>query len=75
MAQGVDLRIHRRADGRLEFDDMIRVEPRHGRMAPEPVDDEGSPPMAFRLRDARVSVIDEPSGTRLEFADIRSISS
>jgi hypothetical protein len=71
-AAGVSLRLHRRADGTFEFGDWLRS----GRSpAPAPAATRGPTPegtssgpaaLAFRLREARLLVIDEPSATKLD---------
>ena len=74
-AFGVALRIHRRADGGFEFNDLLRT-------APRPEDATGSNPgelasestcsVNFRLRGGKISVLDDPTGTHLQLADIEA---
>ena len=72
-AAGVYLRIHRRADGRFEFGDLLAT--RHSPAAAAPPAEAPAPAparpgpaaLAFRLRDARVVVQDEPTATKLDF--------
>lgn len=69
--QGVSLRVRRGADGNFEIGDLFRRSPKAGPdpaagRDPEPTD-QG---VALRLTDARVELIDEPTGTRLGFTDL-----
>jgi AsmA protein len=76
-ADGVDLRIHRGPDGSLEFGDLLRSSRDPGppaAAAPAPTPEAkgagGPDSLAFRLRNARIRVIDEPTATSLDFADL-----
>jgi len=68
-ADGVQLRILRRGDGTLELADLIEPirEPARGapRSSPLPADR-----VAIQVRHARVTVIDEPTETRLQLQDV-----
>ena len=68
---GLDLRVLRRADGKLELADLLRpIGPRIGRDGlPAPEDAQ----MALRLHRANFAVIDEPSRTRIEGREIEGI--
>jgi AsmA protein len=71
--RGISLRILRRADGTLELDDLIRGTAAPA--APESVaaTDHDSCPLSrlnLQIRDAQVTVLDVPTGTRLEFRDV-----
>jgi uncharacterized protein involved in outer membrane biogenesis len=70
VVRGITLRVLRRADGSLELDDLIQ-----GTAAPESgaATDHDSCPLSrlnLQIRDARVTVLDVPTGTRLEFRDV-----
>jgi hypothetical protein len=71
-AIGVVLRVRRDADGDLEIGDLLR----RGRATPaEDPDRAGRPDsdesdVAWRLADGRLSVVDEPTGTLLEFTQV-----
>ncbi len=68
---GMDLRVLRRADGKLELADLLRPKGprigRDGRPAPEDAQ------IAMRLHRARIAVVDEPSRTRIEGREIEGI--
>jgi AsmA protein len=71
-ADGVVLRIHRRQDGTFEFGDLLGQAPTP---TPQPVSSEGNTscagmPLDFRVAGGRITIIDEPSATRLEFSDL-----
>lgn len=62
------LRILRRADGSLELSDLIETIPApSGRSETTPRAHSG---LHVRVRNSTVLVVDEPSGTRLEFAEV-----
>jgi hypothetical protein len=70
-ARGVFLRVRRDAGGAMEIRDLLR------RQKPGPDADpdraqrpEDESEVAFSLADARMVVIDEPTGTRLNFSDL-----
>ncbi len=64
----LDLRIHRRADGSLEFADLLACNPKSD---PQTTETPASPraPIALTLQGARVVVIDDPSETRVELEE------
>jgi uncharacterized protein involved in outer membrane biogenesis len=67
-ADGVELRVLRRGDGTIELADLIRPVP-----APRVADGRTPPPdrrIAVRLHGANVTVVDEPTRTRLDLRDI-----
>jgi AsmA protein len=70
VVQGIDLRVLRRGDGTFELEDLIRgVETD----AAETASGASTCPLsrlALRIKDARATVIDVPTGTRLEFHDL-----
>ncbi|HEV3120836.1 MAG TPA: AsmA-like C-terminal region-containing protein, partial [Isosphaeraceae bacterium] len=71
-AEGVNLRIHRRADGKLEWGDLVG--PRSRRDAPAEGPSTAAKPsnavVEFLVHDARIHVMDEPSATMLEFEQV-----
>ncbi|MBX6311328.1 MAG: AsmA-like C-terminal region-containing protein [Isosphaeraceae bacterium] len=71
-ADGVALRIYRRADGSFEFGDLLRAGPE--KTSPEKTTAAAEDPersiTAFRLHDAKISLIDEPTATRLDFSEV-----
>jgi AsmA protein len=71
-ARGVFLRVHRDANGQFELGHLLRHHPRpSGDAAPgASASEEALPEVGFRLAEARVVIIDEPTGTRLELADL-----
>lgn len=70
---GLVLRVLRRRDGTLELADLVRpgrAEPADA-SAPECA---GPAAVEVRLRNAQITVIDEPSGTRLEFTEVEGLA-
>lgn len=70
---GVQLRVLRRVDGSLELSDLLRnPEGSTPRVADEHDDEADCCPggMSFAIRDATVTVIDEPTHCLLEFTDV-----
>ena len=65
-AEGVSLRVHRRADGSLEFGDLIPGTRPRSTDSRDPGDDSDVPEVAFKISRAHVSIHDDPSDTRLE---------
>lgn len=70
---GLDLRVHRRADGSLEFADLLAK--------PKPLDrrssgssDSNSRKATIRLAGARVLLLDDPGETRVELTDAEGTS-
>jgi AsmA protein len=71
-AVGVELRVHRRANGSFEFGDLLCPKPlrpsadssdqSHGETKKRTVE--------FQVEEGRIIVVDEPSGTRLDFDQI-----
>jgi hypothetical protein len=74
-AAGLSLRVRRLRDGSLEIGDLLGGAPAPSAVAarqtpavaPAPGPDQRRDAVEFRVRDARVLVLDEPSATRLEF--------
>lgn len=73
-AQGIRLRVLRRADGSLELADLLSQEPPDEPERPETTDSEDAESSEAGLeivaRNATVVVVDEPTGTTLEFTKI-----
>lgn len=71
-ARGVDLRVHRFVDGRFEFSDLLQDDPNAPPTPPttEPTHTEPGP-LTFRLAEATIRVIDDRSGTKLDFDDVQ----
>ena len=70
-ASGVAVRIHRDASGRLELADLLAREPES---ASRPSDDEAEASqreLALTIDDAAVTVVDEPTGARLDFSGVQ----
>jgi AsmA protein len=67
---GLDLRVHRRADGTLEFGDLLASDPKAQASGRSRSSDEPCPGATLRLGGARVTVIDEPSGSRVDLSGI-----
>jgi AsmA protein len=72
--EGISLRVLRRADGSLELADLIPTAPRTA-TSTKTASDPGETHCALngfevQLRQCHVLVIDEPTGTRLEFGDV-----
>jgi len=65
---GADLRVLRRADGTLELADFLG--PRAARRSPPDRKNRGPGRLAIEIRAGNLSLIDEPSKTRLHFQDI-----
>jgi AsmA-like C-terminal region len=67
---GLAVRVHRRADGSLEFGDLIP------RRRPPPADaaarddDPDTTEVAFKISGATISILDDPSDTQLEFSGV-----
>ncbi len=73
LVRDVQLRVERLADGRFPLADLFRSSPR----SPEDPAGAGTSAreqgeVAFHLADGRVSVLDEKSGTRVEFREIKA---
>ena len=65
---GLDLRVHRRADGTLEFADLLAADP--DAPSPTPADEAAASKrgvVTLTLTRAKVALIDDPSATRLDF--------
>lgn len=72
-AEGVALRVRRDHGGNFEFQHLLRTDPdtpgSTGSSAdPSPT---GDPEVRYRLVDSRVTILDEPTGTRLEFTGLK----
>ena len=72
---GLDLRVHRRSDGTLEFGDLLAGpgprDPRSSRDATAP----DSSKTTLRFRGARVVVVDDPGATRVDLSEIEGTAS
>jgi AsmA protein len=69
-ADGVELRVLRRGDGTVELADLVRPAPPPApRSAPEAATMPG-PRVAVQVRSAAVTVVDEPTRTRLVLKDV-----
>jgi AsmA-like C-terminal region len=66
-AAGVKLRVLRRADGTLEIADVVRPDEHHRNPAGRHRD---APPLVAHIRGASVTLIDEPSQTRLHMQNV-----
>ena len=66
---GLDLRVHRRPDGSLEFPDLLARPKSNGPRAPRSEGDD-DPKVTLRLSGARVLVIDDPGAMRVELSGI-----
>jgi uncharacterized protein involved in outer membrane biogenesis len=64
--EGVALRVLRRADGSLELGDLVK-KPAEPRM---PGEEASERDVVVRVRDATVTLIDEPTQTRLQFVGV-----
>ena len=73
-ADGVVLRVHRRKDGTFEFGDLLCGSPKAEAttVASDGTAAEEHPPVQFRLGDLKLTIIDEPSDTRLEFVGVEA---
>jgi AsmA protein len=65
---GLDLRVHRRADGSLEFADLL-TRPKARQPGASGGAQSAGRAATIRLADARVVVIDDPGGARVELTD------
>lgn len=68
-AVGVELRVHRRADGTLEFGDLLQGST--DSKATHSSSRTDAAPVEIRLSRAKLDVVDEPSDTHLEFHDLQ----
>jgi uncharacterized protein involved in outer membrane biogenesis len=71
LASGVSVRVRRDAEGRLEFEDLLKPSPRPTGKADSPDAPDTAPAMAFRLEDSRVTVVDDATSTLLEFTEVQ----
>ncbi len=72
-ARGVRLRLRREAGGAFEFSPLLRTAQPHRLESPRPRNEsEDGPAVVFQVRDGRLSVIDEPTGTRLELTELNA---
>jgi hypothetical protein len=77
-AEGVNLRIHRRPDGRMEWGDLMGPRTRRSTLPEDPggAPGPGAKPkpssslVEFLVHDAHIQVVDEPSDTRLDFDQV-----
>lgn len=73
-ARGVSLRVHRDADGQLEIGELLshpsRTSP-DSPSGPAPPAEEAGREVEFRLDGAHIVVLDDPTGTRLEFSELQ----
>lgn len=67
--RGLRLRVLRRLDGTLELADLLRSDP-DPKDASASVEDREPTALEVRVRDAEVTILDEPTGTRLEFTGV-----
>ncbi len=68
---GVELRIWRKSDGSTEIGDLLRDRsPRQGIAGH--ADSHDAAPIALKVSGARVRVVDDPSGTRLDFTKVEA---
>jgi hypothetical protein len=67
VVDGVDLRVHRRADGSLEFADLISA--RHTEPGRQSEANGSKPDVKLTIRGSRVIVADEPSETQVELTE------
>lgn len=68
--RGLKLRVLRRKDGSLELSDLLRSGPTNDPHGGADCDCPGPSALEVWLRDAEVTVIDEPSRTRLELTQV-----
>lgn len=66
---GVDLRVHRRPDGSLEFPDLLARPKSNDPRAPRDAEPDASK-VTLHLTGARVLVVDDPSATRVDLTGI-----
>ncbi len=67
---GVDVRVHRDRDGRLEFEDLFQVATKAS--APRlDAEEEPDVPMTYSLDRSSLMVVDDTTDTRLEFSEIQ----
>ena len=67
-ADGVELRVHRRLDGSLEFGDLLQGSTASN--ATNSSSKSATSPVEVRLSRGTINVIDEPSDTRLDFEEL-----
>ncbi len=73
--RGLQLRLHRRSDGYCDFSNLLKVAPEPGSEGSESatVQDAREPePIKFALKQARIDLLCEPTGTRLVFDEVES---
>jgi AsmA protein len=70
---GLTLRVLRKQDGTLELADLVepRRDPRPDAAADPSTD---APAIEVRVRNAQITIIDEPSGTRLDLTEVEGLA-
>jgi uncharacterized protein involved in outer membrane biogenesis len=71
-ADGLALRVYRRADGSLEFGDLFRASSKPLKASIQAEDDSDSREVAFHVSGARISIIDAPSDTHIQLLGVES---